>query len=111
MGPSLEFDTMDPTQDGEALVGTIRSYSQTNRYGFIQSTHTPEDCYFQQKELPPSMRNVDGKRLVGQTVQFEMVMTPDGKPWATKVKLHKMVMVAGQMWRRAFRIHTSRIWC
>mmetsp|Transcript_70704 Transcript_70704/g.196655 ORF Transcript_70704/g.196655 Transcript_70704/m.196655 type:complete len:287 (+) Transcript_70704:79-939(+) len=82
-------------QNGEPVLGKIRSYSQRNRYGFITSPYTPEDCYFQQKELPQSMQNVDGNRLVGQTVQFEIVMKPDGKPWATKVKLHKMIMAAG----------------
>lgn len=82
--------------EGEPLIGVIRSYSQTNRYGFITSNHTSEDCYFQQKELPPSMQAVDGKRLMGQTVQFEVLLKPDGKPWATNLKLHKMIMAAGQ---------------
>mmetsp|Transcript_57961 Transcript_57961/g.161762 ORF Transcript_57961/g.161762 Transcript_57961/m.161762 type:complete len:291 (-) Transcript_57961:220-1092(-) len=83
-------------QPGEPVLGKIRSYSQRNRYGFITSPHVHEDCYFQQRELPESMQDVDGKRLEGQTVQFDVVIKPDGKPWASNVKLHKMIMVAGK---------------
>jgi len=68
-----------PMEDGQTVVGTVRSFSEKNGYGFIAVPDQPADVYFK-KELIPE--GTPSTTVVGKTVRFVVGCTPDGKPQA-----------------------------
>lgn len=63
-------------QDGEPLIGTVKSYSEKNGYGFITSPSLSVDARFQRSDLPP---NMDRDNFTGRSVAFQVHATEDGK--------------------------------
>jgi len=63
-------------QDGEPLIGTVKSYSEKNGYGFITSASLSVDARFQRSDLPP---NMDRDDFTGRSVAFQVHATEDGK--------------------------------
>jgi len=74
-----------PTE-GKPLLGSIKSYSERHRYGFITSSGLTEDARFQATDLPPGL-GMMGPNLKGQFVTFEVQRLPDGKIRVTKMQL------------------------
>jgi len=67
---------------GEVLVGTVRSYSDKNGYGFLSISEGSQDVYFQKKDLPVDLQGVDGKEMKNAQLRFTVKVKPDGKPQA-----------------------------
>lgn len=73
---------------GSILVGTIHSYDPTKGYGFIKCGEVScGDVYFQRNLLPPEAQTCHRSALAGKEVEFELLLTPDGKPRAERVFL------------------------
>jgi len=70
---------------GEALIGTIKTYSEKNTYGFLTTECTPQDIYFQKRSLPMELQNGTSAELQGLSVQFTVELKPDGKPQALEI--------------------------
>lgn len=68
--------------------GSINGFDEKKGYGFIQSPEVTEgDVYFRRSELPTEARTLPRIKLIGLKVEFECVLTPDGKPRAESVAL------------------------
>merc|ERR1712178_481087 len=65
--------------DGEELLGTIKSFNSQKGYGFVEVPGQSGDVYYKQSELPPHLAGVPGESLVGQSLNFRVRITPDGK--------------------------------
>jgi cold shock CspA family protein len=78
---------------GETLVGTVKTYSDKNGYGFLGVADSSQDVYFQKKDLPDEVQGIDGREMQGATMRFNVRMKPDGKPQAENIA---MVTMAGQ---------------
>jgi len=66
--------------------GVIQSYDGIKGYGFIKSEEVIEgDVYFRKSALPPDARSMPRSELVGARVEFDGMLTPDGKPRAESI--------------------------
>jgi len=70
------------------LVGKICAWDQGKGFGFIKSDEVQEgDIYFKKSELPFDARNLGRSAMVGRTVEFDGLLTHDGKPRAESIAL------------------------
>lgn len=77
--------------EGQPLAGIIKSYSEQNRYGFVQSSSLSDDVRFQSSDLPPMPPGVN---LKGKPVIFEMQQLADGKLRVTKIQFQTSKIAA-----------------
>mmetsp|Transcript_54725 Transcript_54725/g.139005 ORF Transcript_54725/g.139005 Transcript_54725/m.139005 type:complete len:738 (+) Transcript_54725:115-2328(+) len=75
---------------GEILVGTVKSFSDKNDYGFISLSDSPQEVYFKRKTLPEETQAATSNEIVGMTVRCTIKVQKDGKPCA-----QDMVLVSG----------------
>lgn len=57
-------------QEGSNVVGTVKSYSPKNGFGFLRVPGRPSDIHFQKQSLPSDMQDSD--QLEGQTFHFSL---------------------------------------
>jgi len=69
-------------QGGEIAVGTIKSYSDKNEYGFISFPDSPQEVYFKRMDLPEGFQAGTSNELIGLTVRCGIKLHKDGKPQA-----------------------------
>jgi len=70
--------------EGQAVAGMIKSYSEKNGYGFINSTAMGgEDLRFQNRDIPQAAM---GANIIGQLVTFQVKTRPDGKMMACQLQ-------------------------
>lgn len=77
---------------GEEVIGTIKSFSDKNGYGFIAAQEYPQDIYFKKQDLCQELQGMDGQEVVGSQVSVTIGLQNDGKPLAkymTFVSDHK----------------------
>lgn len=67
-------------QEGETLVGTLKSYNEKKGYGFITAENSPQDIYFKTENMNEVMQALDVQDLPGCQVRFVLHIRPDGKP-------------------------------
>jgi len=70
---------------GKVVIGTVKSFSDKNGYGFIGLPDTTQDVYFNRQKLPVDMQAMGSNELQGSTLQFTVRLTPDGKPQAEDI--------------------------
>merc|ERR1719401_780932 len=70
------------TPSGETFVGLIKSFNEKTGYGFIACDEVTAkyggDCFCAKKYI--------GNNKVGDMVEFDVGLTPDGKPQAIAVR-------------------------
>eukprot|EP00931_Biecheleriopsis_adriatica_P030400 TRINITY_DN1791_c0_g1_i3.p1 TRINITY_DN1791_c0_g1~~TRINITY_DN1791_c0_g1_i3.p1 ORF type:complete len:497 (-),score=138.86 TRINITY_DN1791_c0_g1_i3:256-1746(-) len=69
---------------GERCQGTVKSYSFSKGFGFVQSPAVQGDVYFQKAALPPKFREME---LQGYEVAFDLQYRPDGKPMGMNLEV------------------------
>lgn len=75
-----------PPLGGVRYQGTVISYDHGKGFGFINCAAIPtEDVYLQKKELPAQAKEVANLSLKGRVLEFEVFLTGDGKPRATRI--------------------------
>eukprot|EP00933_Yihiella_yeosuensis_P005424 TRINITY_DN109933_c0_g1_i1.p1 TRINITY_DN109933_c0_g1~~TRINITY_DN109933_c0_g1_i1.p1 ORF type:complete len:375 (+),score=108.28 TRINITY_DN109933_c0_g1_i1:75-1199(+) len=68
------------------LSSTVKSWNGQKGFGFIEGAALGAgDIFFGRAELPPDIKEVQGKFLVGRPVVFDSERCPDGKTKATAV--------------------------
>jgi len=70
-------DVHEGLQEGQTMVGTVKSYNQAKGYGFLVVPNRAGDIYFKRDLVPPELLETN---LQGMTVEFVVGMLPDGKP-------------------------------
>jgi len=85
--------------EGEAMLGTVKSFNPKNMYGFVTCEGHSRDVYFQQKDLPQDAQAAATEgALVGTVVRFVVKLASDGKP---QLKNMTVVEVPGAPLRTA----------
>merc|ERR1712110_663598 len=69
---------------GGEVVGTVKSYSEKNGYGFISVPGMQSDARFQTRDVDPSEIPSIAQ---GAQVQFDTFTTPDGRVQARSVRI------------------------
>lgn len=69
---------------GQRLVGMVKSYNATKGFGFISSSSASSDVFFLKSNLPAEAQ---ASNLQGQTVEYELMRTPDNNLRAQLIKL------------------------
>eukprot|EP00927_Polykrikos_kofoidii_P047186 TRINITY_DN4129_c0_g3_i1.p1 TRINITY_DN4129_c0_g3~~TRINITY_DN4129_c0_g3_i1.p1 ORF type:complete len:671 (+),score=131.67 TRINITY_DN4129_c0_g3_i1:104-2014(+) len=64
------------TYTGERMTGVVKCDHNLRGFGFITDTGEPNDVFFLKYTVPDELRDTD---LTGRTVNFEVVMTAEGK--------------------------------
>mmetsp|Transcript_24004 Transcript_24004/g.65454 ORF Transcript_24004/g.65454 Transcript_24004/m.65454 type:complete len:398 (-) Transcript_24004:40-1233(-) len=77
--------------EGKPLPGMIKSYSEQNRYGFLNSSSLADDVRFQSSDLPPM---APGANLKGKLVIFELNQLADGKLRVAKMQFQTSKIAA-----------------
>jgi len=75
--------------------GTINAFDQAKGYGFIKSAEalaqapagTTGDVYFKKMDLEAESRQLNRSALVGRAVEFDCILTHDGKPRGENINL------------------------
>jgi len=87
-GPSGRKEKKLPTPIGKSYQGVIKSFNQSNNYGFIECPEVKaeygNDCFLHGKELEGQIGVTAG---VGTPVYFEVGMNNQHKPQAMNVKV------------------------
>jgi len=76
---------------GQPVAGIIKSYSEQNGYGFVQSSSLTDDARFQRTDLPQMMPGVN---LKGKLVIFEAQQLQDGKLRVSKMQFQTSKIAA-----------------
>lgn len=73
---------------GTLLTGRIVNYDVTGGYGFVRCPEvTSGDVYFNRAAMPSEVQGHDRSQLVGRGVDFELMITPDGKARAAVLEM------------------------
>lgn len=79
-------------KDGDLVAGVIKTYSERNGYGFVNSTSLTEDARFDRADLPPLLPGAD---LMGKLVNFTTERRPDGKLKVSKMMFQSQRIAQG----------------
>jgi len=73
---------------GEILVGEIVAFEPMKGYGFVKTSSCAEDIFFQRSGMPEEIITAQMREeVVGQRVEFEVRIMPDGKLRAQQMVL------------------------
>jgi len=82
-GKAQAQDVTYALSGGEVLVGTVKSFSEKNGYGFISVAEYPCDMFVRTQDLPEQLQALDPRAMIGATLQFTVKLgIKDGKPQA-----------------------------
>lgn len=73
--------------DGQPTMGTVKSYSERNGYGFITTPSLSRDVHFKRGDMPPELHSCTGVELAGKNVVFRVEVLKDGKLKAMNLQL------------------------